>query len=148
MILRFPKHSPVRSYGFTLRVLEDVGSYYGEGEYEGDVYTHRSYGAVVQVVNPTTTTTTIKSSKNPSKQGQAVTFLAIVQSPWPEVNVIYGSVTFTSGGNTLGTVELKDSRGSITISSLPAGQNTITATYSPGNDNFLGNSGSFVQTVQ
>jgi Big-like domain-containing protein/centrosomal CEP192-like protein len=148
MILHFPKHSPSRGGSYTLRTLEDVGSYYVEGQYFGDAYTTPAWGSVVQVVTPTSTTIAIKSSKSPSKLGQSVTLLAIVQSPWPEVNVIYGSVTFTSGGNTLATVELKDSRGSLVISSLPAGQNTITVTYTPGNDNYLGSSGSVVQTVQ
>jgi hypothetical protein len=139
---------PPRPCGFTVTQLEDapgtnVGAYF-----YGDQRDKPSFGSMLQVINPTTTTTTIKSSKNPSKQGQPVTLLAVVTTPWPNVHVVYGSVTFMLGSTTLGTVTLSDSRGSITTSTLPVGQNTITAIYTPGNANFLGGSGSFVQTVQ
>lgn len=120
----------------------------GTGEnaqYFGDAYNDWGEGGVTQVVNPTPTTTTITSSRNPSHQGKPVTIRVVVKAPY--AGVVYGSVVLTSGGNTLGTVELKDSRGSITTSTLPLGENTIVGTYTPANANFLPSSGSFVQTV-
>lgn len=118
----------------------------GSGEYLGDGYTDWGLIGTNEVVNPSTTTTSLKSSKNPSHQGQSVTFGVALKAPY--ANVVDGSVTFTSGGNVLGTVALKNSRGTISTSSLPVGQDTITATYTPGNGNFLGSSASLVQTVQ
>ncbi len=135
---------PVRVYNH----VENVGSFGVGAEYEGDPYNYPSQGGMTQYVDPTTTTTTIQSSKNPSVQGKPVTLKAVVKTPWEIVKIVYGSVTFSSGANTLGTVTLKDSVGSITVSSLPAGQDTITATYTPGNGNFLGSSAALVQTVK
>ncbi len=114
--------------------------------YKGDDYNLKGEGKGSGVLNPSTTTTTIKSSKNPSTQGQAVTFTVAVKAPY--LPLVDGSVTFTSGSTTLGTVQLSDSRGSITTPSLPVGQDTITATYTPSNANFLSSTGSLVQTVQ
>jgi hypothetical protein len=129
----------------TAKSNKGVGSYAEYADFHGDPYNSPGQATLTQVVNPTTTTTSIKSSRNPSVQGQAVTFSVIVKAPW--AHVVDGSVTFTSGSNTLGTVQLSNSRGSITTSSLPVGQDTITVTYTPANGNFLGSSGSLVQTV-
>ncbi|MGB8783544.1 MAG: Ig-like domain repeat protein [Terriglobales bacterium] len=115
-------------------------------EYYGDYYNDWGSLGWQEGVNPTPTTTTVKSSKNPSKQGQTVTFRVDVKAPWAHTCV--GSVTFTSGAMTLGTVQLKDGVASVTSASLPVGQDTITVTYTPENGNFLSSSGSLVQTVQ
>ena len=130
----------------TRRPCPHIGNREEKGTYFGDAYNNPAYASVTQTVNPTTTTTKIISSRNPSSLGQAVTFTVFVKAPWaPRA---YGSVTFTSGSNTLGTVALTTSgSGSITVSSLPAGANTITATYTPSTGDFLGNSVSMVQTV-
>jgi hypothetical protein len=129
----------------TCKEAKDAGTYVLQADYLGDGYNEPGSGESTQVVNPSTTNTVVKSSKNPSVQGHAVTLLAVVTAPW--AHVVVGSVTFESAGTTLGTVELKNSRGEITISTLPTGKNTITATYTPGNGNFQGSSGSLVQTV-
>ncbi len=126
-------------------VCVDVGSGHEVFFYTGDDYNYPVGSGFVPAFTATTTTTTIKSSKNPSKLGEAVRLTATLRMPYR--HPVVGSVTFTSGGNTLGTVELSNSYGDITISSLPAGANTITATYTPGNGNYLSSSASFVQTV-
>lgn len=125
---------------------QNAGGYEITATYKGDSYNQKGEGKGSGAINPSATTTTIKSSKNPSTQGQAVTFSVAVKAPY--LPLVGGSVTFTSGSSTLGMVQLSDSRGSITISTLPVGQDTITATYTPSNGNFLGSSGSLVQTVQ
>jgi Bacterial Ig-like domain (group 3) len=99
--------------------------------YHGDEYNNWGSGSVTQVVNASSTTTTVKSSKNPVDLGQAVTFSVVVKAPW--AHVVDGTVTFSSGSTTVGTITLTNSRGSLTVSSLPAGQNAITATYTPSN---------------
>jgi hypothetical protein len=114
--------------------------------YDGSPYDASSEGSYTQVVNASPTTTSIKSSKNPSAQGQPVKLSVLVTAPY--AHEIPGSITFVSGVITLGTVQLSDSRGSITVSSLPAGQNTITVTYTPSDTNFVGSSASIVQTVE
>jgi hypothetical protein len=127
--------------------LEGVGTAGASAEYRGDGYTYPSFTMAEHMVVPAATTTIILSSKNhPIAQGRPVTFRTIVKTPAPNVVAVDGSVTFTSGTTTLGTVQLKDSRGEITVSSLPVGQNTITATYNPSGD-FTGSSGSLVQIV-
>lgn len=126
-------------------VCVDVGSGHENALYGGDGYNSGTFGGFVPAYTATTTTTSAKSSKNPSKLGEEIHLMATLRMPYR--HPVAGSVTFTSGGNTLGTVELSDSYGEITIPSLPAGANTITATFTPGNGNFLGSSASFVQTV-
>jgi hypothetical protein len=84
------------------------------------------------VRNPTNTTLT--SSLNPSVVGQAVTFKATVSSsagapPNGEL------ITFKNGSAVLGTAALSAGNASLTISSLPAGIFTITASY-PGDSTF------------
>ncbi|MGA8271800.1 MAG: FG-GAP-like repeat-containing protein, partial [Candidatus Sulfotelmatobacter sp.] len=74
------------------------------------------------------TTTTLASGVNPSLTGQAVTFVATVSS-------IFGippngeTLTFNNGSAVLGTAPLSGGVASLTISSLPAGADSITASY-------------------
>lgn len=126
---------------------QTAGTYPLFATYKGDDYNAPGEGTGSQVINPTSTTTSIKSSSNPSVQGKPVTLIANVANPWNKRGAV-GSITFTSGATTLGTVTLTNSAAHITTSSLPVGQNTITATYTPGDGNFLSSSASLVQTVQ
>jgi hypothetical protein len=132
---------------FCKTVAKNVGTYQLYATYKGDGYNAGGYAFSTQVINPTNTTTGIASSKNPSNQGQTVKFSVIVRAPY--AHPVIGSVTLTSGADILGTVQLVSSGGSITVSSLPVGKNTITATYNPGSDtDFLGSSASLVQVVK
>jgi hypothetical protein len=120
-----------------------AGSYALTAEYEGDSASAPSTSSVLeQVVNPAATTTTISSSANPSSSGQTVTFTAKVTSSTgvgPS-----GTITFTAGTTTLGTVAV--SVGSISTAALPVGSTKVTATYNGATD-FTGSSGSLLQTV-
>jgi hypothetical protein len=114
-------------------------------KYSGDGQNLKSESPVlVQEVSIAATTTTVVSSRNPSQQGQVVKFTATVQSPTVTPT---GSVTFTAGTVSLGTVNLVSGKASVKTSSLPVGTTTITATYN-GTPNIDGSSGSLVQTVQ
>lgn len=100
--------------------------------------------ALTQVVTHAFTTTTIKSSVNPSAAGQMVTFTAIVTSPTARAT---GAVTFTAGKATLGTAVLNPGgKASIVTIALPQGSNTITATYD-GTDNVIGSADWMIQIV-
>src|SRR5207249_11851 len=92
--------------------------------------------------------TTLVSSVNPATPGQSVTFTATVSALAPDSGTPTGTVTFSSGGTTLGTQTL-DGQGvaTLAVSSLPAGNSDVTATYS-GDPDFAGSSGDLTQTVE
>ena len=113
--------------------------------YNGDPQSAKSMSTPLsQVVNQASSTTTIKSSLNPSAQSQPVTFTANVTSPTAKFT---GTVTFTAGAMALGSVTLKGGKASITTSALPQGSNTITATYD-GTDNITASAASLTQIVK
>ena len=77
---------------------------------------------------PTPTQTTIVSSLNPSTFGQSVTFTATVTAGGNPVTS--GSVTFTDGAQTLGTVSLNAAgQAALSTSTLPVGPHTIAARF-------------------
>jgi hypothetical protein len=74
--------------------------------------------------------------------GQTVTITATVKT-----TDATGTVTFTSGGVTLGTGTLSGGATSITTTVLPVGTDTITASYS-GDNNYNSASGTATETVK
>ena len=121
----------------------DVGTISVKARYNGDSLNAKSTSpAINQTVTKANTTTTVVSSKNPSKVGNSVKFTATVQS----IATPTGSVTFMAGTTNLGTVTLAGGHASVTTATLPAGTTTVTATYN-GTSNFNGSSGSVIQTV-
>jgi hypothetical protein len=126
--------------------LVRAGTHDITASYQSDSDFARSTSAVYkEVVTPSSTTTVLASSANPSSPGQTVTFTATVTSS-AGVNP-FGTVTFTAGSATLGTVVLKDGVASVSTASLPEGSTLITATYN-GADSFTGSSASLTQRVQ
>jgi hypothetical protein len=95
--------------------------------YSGDVNLKPSTGAVIQVVELYTTTTTLTSSPNPSTHGQAVTFTAAVSSSGP--NPPTGKVVFKDGTTGIGITILSGSVATLTKSTLAVGAHSITAEY-------------------
>jgi hypothetical protein len=116
--------------------------------YNGDGNFLTSHGTVLQVVNPSATTTTITPSANPSTFGQPVGFTANVAAVPPGAGIPTGSVTFTADSAPFGApAALSGGQAtSIPISSLGPGTHTIVAAYG-GDPNFLTSSGTVSQKV-
>jgi Big-like domain-containing protein/VCBS repeat protein/FG-GAP repeat protein len=113
--------------------------------YVGDAANLGSTSPVLnQVVLETTSTATLTSSPNPSKQGQTVTFTAKISSP---TVIPTGPVTFTAGKTVLGTAQLSGGKATLTTSSLADGSTKVTATYY-GDSNIAKSSASVIQTMQ
>ncbi|MBN2463258.1 MAG: Ig-like domain repeat protein, partial [Dehalococcoidia bacterium] len=76
------------------------------------------------------TTSTVNASPSPSAYGQPVTFTATVSWQQPCAPTPTGTVTFMDGAATLGIRALNTSaQATLTISSLSAGDHTISAPY-------------------
>jgi len=94
------------------------------------------------------TTTTLVSSPNPARIGQAVKFRATVSSsagPPPNGEL----VTFRLGTTVLGTAPLRAGTASLIVDSLPEGKHKIVARY-PGDSDFLvpSNSPALIQVIR
>jgi hypothetical protein len=122
-----------------------VGNLAITATYMGDTQFAKAVSSVTgQVVNPATTSMTIKSSLNPSTVGQSVTFTAAITSPTAHAT---GSVVFMAGATPLGTVTISSGKARLTTSALPKGNTVITAIYA-GTDNVVGSAESLTQKVQ
>jgi hypothetical protein len=95
--------------------------------YSGDAIFKPSTGAVTQVVEKYSTTTTLTSNPNPSNLGQAVTFTAQVTSTGPSAPT--GTVKFLDGSTSLGSAKVSGGVAHLTKSTLAAGTHPITAQY-------------------
>jgi hypothetical protein len=112
--------------------------------YDGDTQSVTSTStALSQVVNQASTTTSLTSLPNPSNSGQSVKLTATVTSP---TTTPTGTVTFTLGATMLGTGTLAGGKASLTMTTLPVGADSITATYN-GTANITGSSTSLTQQV-
>ncbi len=123
-----------------------VGSHSITAVYGGSSpYTGSTSAALTETVNKAASTTTAKSSVNPSAFGAVVTFTAAVKSS--TTGTPTGSVTFKDGAATLGSVALSGGSGALSISTLGAGAHSITVVYN-GDSNFTGStSAALAQTV-
>jgi hypothetical protein len=90
----------------------------------------------------------LTSSPNPSASGQPVTFTAKVLGSVATSRTPSGSVVFSDGTKTLGSVPLTSGVASLTTSTLSEGTHSVAATYS-GDPNFNPNRSSvLLQTVK
>jgi hypothetical protein len=78
------------------------------------------------------------STPNPSNLGQRVTFSAAVVPSLVGTPTPTGFVTFRDDGKILAAVKLENGKSNFSTSSLPAGKNKITVTYS-GDSSFAPN---------
>lgn len=102
---------------------------------------------VNQVVNQSSTTTTLSSILNPSVYGESVTFSAVVNRTGS--GLPSGTVTFRNGGIPIpgGVVSLNSNGEAIfTISTLPVGTSSITAVYS-GDANYTTSTSTILSQV-
>jgi hypothetical protein len=106
--------------------------------YSGDAkYVEAFSASVVQTVNKSPAASTLVASPNPSIFGQSVTFTAVVTAAGGGSGTPSGVVVFTDGGKSIGAANLDGTgKASLAVSSLGAGNHTITASYA-GDGNFL-----------
>jgi hypothetical protein len=100
--------------------------------------------AVSQVVGKASSTTSLKSSLNPSTAGQSVTLTATVSGQFG--GAATGSVTFSNGSTNLGSISLSGNSAGLTTAALPAGADSITAVYS-GDGNFTASASNALSQV-
>jgi hypothetical protein len=104
-----------------------------------------------QAIGQTATVTGIESSDNPSTFGDDVTLTAVVTPTADAPGDPTGTVTFTEGGDVLGTAPVSTVQGrrqaSITLSGLSAGAHHVKATYSGDATYAPSTSTSFTQDV-
>jgi len=95
-------------------------------------------------IAPARATITLSSSSGSPVYGQAVTFVATVNS----AGAPGGTVTFADGTTPLATVPLDDSgQAALTISTRSLGSHAITATYNGGTDSLGVKSGTAAESV-
>src|SRR5205085_11627365 len=110
--------------------------------YGGDAsYLSSNSSAVNQVVNKIASTTTLGTSPNPSVSGSSVTLTAIV-SP----SSATGSVQFVNVATSLGSATVSGGQAQLTLSTLPVGSDSLTASYG-GSATYLASTSSAVTQV-
>jgi autotransporter-associated beta strand protein len=116
-------------------------------QYTGDTNFAGSTSPGVTVSLAQASTTTLTTAPNPSVVGQTVTLAAAVTANAGGATPT-GTIMFLNGSIPLGVVAL-DSTGSalLTVSSLPAGSDSITAQYSGDDSSAASTSTAVVQTV-
>jgi len=110
-----------------------VAAYVGDGTHTASTSTDNDALPLTQVVNEVTTTTlALTAGTNPSTVGQSVTFTATVAVTGGGGVVPDGTLTFMNGTTVLGASQALPANGVVTYTTttLPQGNNPITAVYS------------------
>ncbi len=117
--------------------------------YNGDANIAASTAAAQQLtVGKAPTTTALTSTGSPTVSGQAVTFTATVDVLSPGVGAPVGGVQFDVDGDPYGTaVPLNGDHADLSISNLPPGNHTVSATYNGNVDFAASTSGSMTHGV-
>lgn len=97
--------------------------------------------------NSSPTTTTLTSTPNPSNVGQPVTFTATV-TPSGLSSTPAGTVNLSNGSTSLGVFALRAGVATAQIATLPAGTQSITATYNGSSVFTSSTSAAFPQAVR
>lgn len=124
-----------------------TASYGGDPNYDGS-----ASAAVTQTITPVATTaastTSLVSSAPSAVSGAPVTFTASVGPSNGSGPTPTGPVSFSQNGNALGTVNLgSNGTAALTVSTLPVGDDLITASYG-GDSNYRGSASSALsQTI-
>lgn len=131
---------------FTVATLS-VGTHAITAQYTGDNnFSGSTSTAIPETVNQGSATINVTTNNNPSTYGQAVTLIANVQ-PISTTTTPTGSVTFMNGGAPLAIVPLSNGSAQLSVSTMTAGLNLLSAKYS-GDSNFQANYSSlFSQNV-
>ena len=105
--------------------------------YAGDTeFSPSTSSPITQVVDQSTTDTTLASSANPGVFGQTLTFTAQVTAVAPGGGIPTGSITFMDGTTSLATEPMTAGVATYSTSGLALGSHSITAMYS-GDDNYI-----------
>lgn len=110
--------------------------------YGGDSLHHASSATTTTTVDPAPSLTTASATPSAALTGTPVTLSATVAPAAGLALTPSGTVTFSlgsAGGTTLCSTQLSGGTGSCTTSSLPAGDDTVVASYG-GDSNFQGSS--------
>jgi hypothetical protein len=119
-----------------------TASYGGDNNYAGSLSSVRSL-----TVNPSSSTTTLVSSLNPSLPGQNVTFTATVRAISPGAGTPTNQVQFRTNSLTAALVSLNASaQAGFATGLLPHGTNIVTAEY-VSDGNFFASTNSVTQLV-
>ena len=120
-------------------------SYSGDGEYPPS-----TSSTIAVLAEPEPTTLTLTANPATSYYGQQIVLTAIVSPDIAQNHNATGTVTFTNGSVTLGTVTISDGAATavatLNVTSLPIGTDSLTATYS-GDTNFAISTGTASQAV-
>ena len=114
------------------------------GQPNGQFYPHGSIGVLLNAPSGISTTTTVASSSGTSGYGQAVTFTGDVTS---DSGTPTGTVQILNGSTLVGSGTLSGGVVSILVSTLPAGTDSITASYLGGGEFARSKSAPLTQTV-
>jgi hypothetical protein len=115
--------------------------------YSGDTtYASSTSSPVAVVVAQASSATTVTASPNPSVTGEPVTLTARVVAQSPGSGTPTGTVTFFNGSTNLGQGNLAAGVAVLTTTALPAGTDSITASYG-GDTNFTASTSSAYNIV-
>lgn len=118
-----------------------------EASYSGDGMDQPSSGTVSLTAEPVPTTLALNAAPANAGYGQAVTLTAAVAPNTPQQDHLpTGAVTFQDGGTTLGSAMVSNGVAALTVSTLPAGSDSLTAAYS-GDTNFTPSTASATEVV-
>ena len=105
--------------------------------YGGDTAFSASSNSTTETIQESGTTTTLSGSPSSSVYGQSVALTATVTLDTSSPDTLSGTVDFLSGGVTLGTEPLSSGAATLSVTTLPVGTDSITASYE-GNTYFGG----------
>jgi len=118
--------------------IPGTGSHSIQADYQGDSYHTSSTSSTTSLTaSAAATVIAFQTSPSSSTYGQQVTLTATL-SPYAAGNLSTAgeTVTFKAGATTLGTATLSGGVAALTLTTLPTGADSLTASY-PGDSNFL-----------
>ena len=139
----------LNSYGIAQWSLQDfsAGAHSLSAQYAGDsASTGGTSNTVIEQISQANTVTTLSSSVNNTPVGVPVIFTAMVTNS--NGSPITGSVLFKDGADLLGSAPVVSGASSLTVSTLSAGNHSVTAAYGGDLNDTPSTSAAISQTVQ
>jgi ELWxxDGT repeat protein len=120
-------------------------SYSGNSNFQASQATDSS---APEVVNKDPTRTVLTAFPDPGVFGQTISFTVAVSALPPASGTPTGTVTFTDGSTTIGSVTLNAGRATFTTAALSRGGHAITASYGGGSKFLASSYAGFGEIVQ